>query len=134
MGKHLSNFSTIFHFIKMSLTILLHAQLLRPLLDPTIAPGLLRLHFHDCFVQRLSCADILALAARDAVHLVLTGRRDGRTSQSSQASNMPSPLDSNYGGKIRGLLGLRFDFEFPKAMIKLSNAEGEIRKVCSKFN
>ncbi|KAF1887347.1 hypothetical protein Lal_00040949, partial [Lupinus albus] len=128
----------------MSLTILLHAQLLRPLLDPTIAPGLLRLHFHDCFVQsffthnnnkpciynsysvivpitiystgssaersalpnlglrgfeRLSCADILALAARDAVHLVLTGRRDGRTSQSSQASNMPSPLDS-VSGKI----------------------------------
>ncbi|CAL0330502.1 unnamed protein product [Lupinus luteus] len=273
--------------------------------DPTIAPGLLRLHFHDCFVQgcdgsilivgssaernalpnlglrgfeviddaksqleaicpgAVSCADILALAARDAVDLsdgpsweVPTGRRDGRSSLSSQASNMPSPLDSvsvqkqkfaakglddhdlvtlvgahtigqtecrffsyrlynfttsgnadptmnlsllaqlealcpkngdglrrvvldkdsgakfdvnffknvgdgngvlesdqrlwedsstrrlvqSYGGKIRGLLGLRFDFEFPKAMIKLSSVEvksgveGEIRKVCSKFN
>ncbi|KAG4959796.1 hypothetical protein AAZX31_13G151400 [Glycine max] len=273
--------------------------------DLTIAPGLLRLHFHDCFVQGcdgsiliadssaeknalpniglrgfeviddaksqieaicpgiVSCADILALAARDAVDLsdgpswpVPTGRRDGRISLSSQASNMPSPLDSvsvqrqkfaakglddhdlvtlvgahtigqtecrffsyrlynfttsgsadptinvaflaqlqalcpkngdglrrvaldkdspakfdvsffknvrdgngvlesdqrlwedsatqsvvqNYAGNVRGFLGLRFDFEFPKAMIKLSSVEvkigtdGEIRKVCSKFN
>ncbi|XP_031252653.1 peroxidase 25 [Pistacia vera] len=273
--------------------------------DPTVAPGLLRLHFHDCFVQGcdgsvliagssaernalpnlglrgfeviddaktqlealcpgvVSCADILALAARDAVDLsdgpswkVPTGRRDGRVSSSSQASNLPSPLDSvavqrqkfaakglddhdlvtlvgahtigqtdclffryrlynftktgsadptinqsflaqlqtlcpnggdgskrvaldidsqtdfdvsffknirdgkgvlesdqrlwgdsvtrsvveNYAGTIRGLLGLRFDHEFPKAMIKMSSIEvktgrdGEIRKICSKFN
>ncbi|XXG47875.1 hypothetical protein AAC387_Pa02g2444 [Persea americana] len=116
------------------------AQLKR---DPTIAPGLLRLHFHDCFVQGcdgsvlisgssaernalpnlglrgfeviddaktqleslcpgvVSCADILAVAARDAVDLsngpswsVPTGRRDGRISLSSEASNLPSPLDS----------------------------------------
>lgn len=273
--------------------------------DPTIAPGLLRLHFHDCFVQGcdgsiliagssaersalpnlglrgfevidnaksqieaicpgvVSCADILALAARDAVDLsdgpswpVPTGRKDGRISLSSQASNLPSPLEpvsvhrqkfaakglndhdlvtllgahtigqtdcrffsyrlynftttgnadptinqaflaqlkaicpkngnglrrvaldkdspakfdvsffknvrdgngilesdqrlwedsatrrvvENYGGNFRGLLGLRFDFEFPKAMIKLSSVDvktgidGEIRKVCSRFN
>ncbi|XP_050128997.1 peroxidase 25-like [Malus sylvestris] len=273
--------------------------------DPTIAAGLLRLHFHDCFVQGcdgsvlikgassegnalpnqglkgfeviddakaqvealcpgvVSCADILALAARDSVDLsdgpswsVPTGRRDGRVSLSSQASNLPSPLDSvavqrqkfaakglddhdlvtlvgghtigethcqfiryrlynftatgnsdptinqaflaqlqalcpmngdgtkpvaldrgsqtkfdvsffknvkdgnavlesdqrlwgddatrkimqNYAGNIRGLLGFRFDFEFPKAMIKMGSIEvkigtqGEIRKVCSKFN
>ncbi|KAL3535862.1 hypothetical protein ACH5RR_004323 [Cinchona calisaya] len=273
--------------------------------DPTVAAGLLRLHFHDCFVQGcdgsiliagasaersalpntglrgfeviddaktqleascpgvVSCADILALAARDAVDLsggpswgVPTGRRDGRISSSSDASSLPSPLDSvavqrqkfaakglddhdlvtlvgghtigqtdciffryrlynftttgnadpsinqaflaqlqslcprngdgsrrvaldkdsqfkfdvsffknvrdgngilesdqrlwgdastrriveNYAGNIRGLLGLIFDFEFPKAMIKMSSIEvktggqGEIRKICSKFN
>lgn len=273
--------------------------------DPTVAAGLLRLHFHDCFVQGcdgsiliagssaernalpnlglrgfdvvdqaktqieavcpgvVSCADILALAARDAVDMsdgpswaVPTGRRDGRISSSSQAANLPSPADSidvqrrkfaakglddhdlvtlvgahtigqtdclffqyrlynftttgnpdpsinqgflsqiqalcpkdsdgsrrvaldidsqlkfdtslfknikdgkgvlesdqrlwgdgatrkvveNYAGSIRGFLGLRFDHEFPKAMIKMSSievkgdTEGEIRKMCSKFN
>ncbi|XP_027072835.1 peroxidase 25-like [Coffea arabica] len=274
--------------------------------DPTVAAGLLRLHFHDCFVQGcdgsiliagasaernalansglrgfeviddakkqlegscpgiVSCADILALAARDAVGLsggpswdVPTGRRDGRISSSSEVpNNLPSPLDpiavqrqkfaakglddrdlvtlvgahtigqadclffryrlynftatgnadpslnqaflaqlqslcprngdgsrrvaldkdsqfkfdvsffknvrdgngvlesdqrlwgdpstrrivENYAGNVRGLLGLRFDFEFPKAMIKMSSieaktgAQGEIRKICSKFN
>ncbi|KAA8535095.1 hypothetical protein F0562_030098 [Nyssa sinensis] len=273
--------------------------------DPTIAAGLLRLHFHDCFVQGcdgsvliagtsaernalpnlglrgfeviddsktqleaecpgvVSCADIVALAARDSVDLsngpswgVPTGRRDGRVSSSSETSNLPSPLDSvaaqrqkfsakglddhdlvtlvgahtigqtdcqffsyrlfnftttgsadptinqafiaqlqalcpkngdgtkrvaldkdsqlkfdvnffknvrdgngilesdqrlwgdaatrtivqNYAGSIRGLLGIRFDFEFPKAMIKMSSidvktgTQGEIRKICSKFN
>ncbi|KAJ4708266.1 Peroxidase [Melia azedarach] len=273
--------------------------------DATVAAGLLRLHFHDCFVQGcdgsvliagssaersalpnlglrgfeviddaktqvevscpgvVSCADILALAARDAVDLsdgpswqVPTGRRDGRISSASQASNLPSPLDSvavqrqrfaakglddhdlvtlvgahtigqtdcqffryrlynftttgnadptispsflsqlqtlcpkdgdgskrvaldinsqakfdvsffknvrdgkgilesdqrlwgdattrnivqNYAGTIRGLLGFRFDLEFPKAMIKMSSiqvktgSDGEIRKICSKFN
>ncbi|KAL2533110.1 Peroxidase superfamily protein [Abeliophyllum distichum] len=277
--------------------------------DPTVAAGLLRLHFHDCFVQGcdgsiliagasaektalpnlglrgfeviddaksqleslcpgvVSCADILALAARDAVDLVnisvevqvgvcLPGRRDGRISSSADASSLPSPLDSvptqrqkfaskglddhdlvtlvgahtigqtdciffryrlynftttgnsdpsinqvflaqlkstcpkdgdgsirvaldkdsqfkfdvnffknvrdgngilesdqrlwgdsstrrivqNYAGNIIGLLGFRFDFEFPKAMIKMSSIEvktgtqGEIRKICSKFN
>ncbi|KAL4589769.1 hypothetical protein LXL04_002679 [Taraxacum kok-saghyz] len=273
--------------------------------DPTVAAALLRLHFHDCFVEGcdgsilikggtaeitalpnlglrgfeviddaksqleslcpgvVSCADILALAARDSVDLssgpnwaVPTGRRDGRVSLASKASNLPSPLDSvdaqrqkfaakglddrdlvtlagahtigqtdcrffryrlynftttgnsdptlsqsaltdfrtncpkssdgtekvalhkdsqmkfdvnyfknvrdgngvlesdqrlwgdpttrgivqNYAGTIRGLLGLRFDFEFKKSMVKMSNIEvktgtqGEIRKICSKFN
>jgi peroxidase len=85
--------------------------------DPTLAPSLLRMHYHDCFVQgcdgsvmlrsrrgtaerdatpnrsmrgfdaierikarlemlcplTVSCADIIAMAARDAVHLVRTG-------------------------------------------------------------
>ncbi|KAC9910473.1 hypothetical protein R6Q59_021045 [Mikania micrantha] len=273
--------------------------------DPTVAAGLLRLHFHDCFVEGcdgsilikgssaeinalpnlglrgfeviddaktqleslcpgvVSCADILALAARDSVDLsdgpnwaVPTGRRDGRVSLASKASNLPSPLDSvdtqrnkfaakglddqdlvtlsgahtigqtecrffryrlynftttgnsdpslsqsaltqfqnmcpktsagtervaldkdsqlkfdvnyfknvrdgygvlesdqrlwgdptthdivkNYAGTFRGLLGLRFDYEFKKSMIKMSSievktgTEGEIRKICSKFN
>lgn len=112
--------------------------------DPTIAPGLLRMHFHDCFVRGcdgsiliegsnteqtaipnsnlrgfdviqnaktqldsicpgvVSCADILALAARDSVVLtgarswpVPTGRRDGRVSLASEVGpNIPAFTDS----------------------------------------
>ncbi|KAL1204070.1 Peroxidase 71 [Cardamine amara subsp. amara] len=111
--------------------------------NPRIAPGILRMHFHDCFVQGcdgsvlisgsntertavpnlnlrgfevidnaktqleaacpgvVSCADILALAARDTVVLtrglgwaVPTGRRDGRVSLASNANNLPGPGDS----------------------------------------
>ncbi|KAK4799827.1 hypothetical protein SAY86_025192 [Trapa natans] len=111
--------------------------------DPAVAPGLLRMHFHDCFVQGcdgsvlldgpasertapanrnlrgfeviddaktqleaacpgvVSCADILALATRDAVVLtngpswaVPTGRRDGRRSQATDAANLPGFTDS----------------------------------------
>lgn len=46
----------------------------------------------------------------------------------------------NYAGGIVGLLGLRFDFEFPKSMIKMSSigvktgSQGEVRRICSKFN
>lgn len=111
--------------------------------DSSIAPGLLRMHFHDCFVNGcdasilidgantektagpnlllrgydviadaktqleaecpgvVSCADILALAARDSVVLtkgltwpVPTGRRDGRVSLASDTSNLPGFTDS----------------------------------------
>ncbi|AES63438.1 putative peroxidase [Medicago truncatula] len=111
--------------------------------DSSLAPGLLRMHFHDCFVQGcdasvlvagsgtektafpnlglrgfeviedaktkleaacpgvVSCADIVALAARDSVVLsgglswqVPTGRRDGRVSQASDVNNLPAPGDS----------------------------------------
>ncbi|XP_031503732.1 peroxidase 43 [Nymphaea colorata] len=111
--------------------------------DKTIAASLLRLHFHDCFVQGcdgsilidgptaekrsgphagvrgyeliegvksqleqmcpgvVSCSDIVAMAARDAIALsggprydVETGRRDGRVSAISDASIMPDVDDS----------------------------------------
>ncbi|KAL4197529.1 hypothetical protein AMTRI_Chr04g251600 [Amborella trichopoda] len=111
--------------------------------DPSVAPALLRMHFHDCFVQGcdasvlingpsaernalpnlslrgfeviddakahleaacpgvVSCADILALAARDSVDLtkglswsVPLGRRDGLVSAASDASNLPGFTDS----------------------------------------
>ncbi|CAN8251696.1 unnamed protein product [Cochlearia groenlandica] len=109
--------------------------------NPANAPGLLRMHFHDCFVrgcdgsvlldgnssertagpnrslrgfevieeakalleeacpETVSCADILTLAARDAVVLtgglswrVPLGRLDGRISQASDV-NLPGPFD-----------------------------------------
>ncbi|KAL3515573.1 hypothetical protein ACH5RR_022475 [Cinchona calisaya] len=112
--------------------------------NQNVAPHLLRLHFHDCFVQGcegsiliknsptaekeafghqglqgfdviekakaqleaacpgvVSCADIVALAARDAIVLangpsyqVETGRRDGMVSDKSLADNMPDVTDS----------------------------------------
>ncbi|KAI3464613.1 hypothetical protein Pfo_021276 [Paulownia fortunei] len=113
------------------------------LADPRTPPVLLRLHFHDCFVEGcdgsvlinrtqsernafehqglqgfeqikkakeeleaqcpgvVSCADIVAIAARDAVALaggpvyeVETGRRDGRVSNESLADDMPDVNDS----------------------------------------
>ncbi|XP_006648187.2 peroxidase 64 [Oryza brachyantha] len=115
--------------------------------DRTVPAGLLRLHFHDCFVRGcdgsvlldssgnisaekdgppnaslhafyvidnakaavealcpgvVSCADILALAARDAVALsggpswvVPVGRRDGRVSLASETTTaLPGPTAS----------------------------------------
>ncbi|XP_076887707.1 peroxidase N1-like [Bidens hawaiensis] len=111
--------------------------------DPTIAAGVLRIFFHDCFVHGcdgsvlldgpssektappnlplrgfevidaaksqlettcpgvVSCADISALAARDAVVLaggidwqVPLGRRDGLVSQASDTVNLPAFNDS----------------------------------------
>ncbi|KAG0620227.1 hypothetical protein M758_4G199700 [Ceratodon purpureus] len=126
------------------------ADPLQPDVGPNVAPDLLRLHFHDCFVQGcdasvllagagtemtaapnarlegfgfvdeiktaleaacpgvVSCADLLAFAARDAVWLtaplankaladyaVPAGRRDGLTSPANLAvRNLPTPTMS----------------------------------------
>ncbi|KAJ7297846.1 hypothetical protein O6H91_14G060400 [Diphasiastrum complanatum] len=54
---------------------------------------------------KVSCADIIALATRDAVFLangphwdVLTGRRDGRISLQADAENLPGPSDTAQQG------------------------------------
>ncbi|BBN10353.1 peroxidase [Marchantia polymorpha subsp. ruderalis] len=116
--------------------------------DRTLAPALLRLHFHDCFVRgcdgsvlldtvngekvaagninslrgfeviddvktklealcpgRMSCADILSLAARDAMvqmagpilnWTVPLGRRDGVSSFASEANSALPPPFANF--------------------------------------
>ncbi|KAJ6818819.1 peroxidase 47-like [Iris pallida] len=112
--------------------------------DPTPAAGLLRMHFHDCFVEGcdgsilidstkdntaekdspanlslrgyeiidrvkeavesmcpgvVSCADILAMAARDAVFFaggpvydIPKGRKDGRRSRIEDTIKLPAPV------------------------------------------
>ncbi|KAF0900443.1 hypothetical protein E2562_031864 [Oryza meyeriana var. granulata] len=106
--------------------------------DPRMAASLLRLHFHDCFVngcdgsvllddkpffvgekmagpnanslrgfevidaikvelekaceETVSCADVLAIAARDSVVAVEVGRKDSRTASLQGANtNLPAP-------------------------------------------
>ena len=45
-----------------------------------------------------------------------------------------------YAGNVRGLFGLRFAYEFPKAMVSLGSVavktgrQGEIRRKCSRIN
>ncbi|TQD71185.1 hypothetical protein C1H46_043279 [Malus baccata] len=120
--------------------------------NSTMAPKLLRMHYHDCFVRGcdasllldstsgnpaekeaiqnsnirgyevideiktrleeecpgiVSCADIVALVARDAVsYQVLTGRKDGKVSLSSEASiNLPS-AGANFTTLYQQFIGL----------------------------
>ncbi|RWW55922.1 hypothetical protein BHE74_00037403 [Ensete ventricosum] len=79
---------------------------------PSLAGPLLRIHFHDCFAKLekacpgvVSCADILALVARDVVVLLMaifpqskgpywpvpTGRRDGFASIANETKQLPPP-------------------------------------------
>lgn len=117
--------------------------------DPTLAGPLLRMHFHDCFIQGcdasilidstkdntaekdspanlslrgyeilddikekleqqcpgiVSCADIVAMAARDVVFFsggpvydIPKGRKDGRRSKIEDTINLPSPFLNSSG-------------------------------------
>ncbi|KAK6158753.1 hypothetical protein DH2020_006067 [Rehmannia glutinosa] len=149
-------------------------------LDPTVPGKLLRLFFHDCFVEgcdasvllqgngtersdpankslggfsvidsakrvleifcpeTVSCADILALAARDAVEFaggpniqIPTGRKDGRNS--TAVNVRPNIIDTSFTldemAKIFSAKGLSMD-----DLVILSGAHTIGRSHCSSFN
>ncbi|XAR60449.1 Peroxidase [Bertholletia excelsa] len=149
--------------------------------DPTLAAGLIRMHFHDCFIQgcdasilldstkdntaekdspanlslrgyeiidqakgeleeqcpgAVSCADILAMAARDAVFFaggpvydIAKGRKDGRRSKIEDTINLPSPfLNSSELVRMFGQHGFS-----AQEMVALSGAHTLGVARCSSF-
>ncbi|KAL3336144.1 hypothetical protein AABB24_032066 [Solanum stoloniferum] len=149
--------------------------------DPTLAAALVRMHFHDCFVQGcdasvlidstkdntaekdspanlslrgyeiidevkeqleiqcprvVSCADILAMAARDAVFFaggpvydIPKGRKDGTRSRIEDAINLPPPpLNSSELIRLFGQRGFT-----AQEMVALSGAHTLGVASCSSF-
>jgi len=150
--------------------------------DSGIAAGLIRLHFHDCFVrgcdasalltsanntaerdappnnpslhgfqvidaakaaveqscpQTVSCADIVAFAARDSINLtgnlpyqVPSGRRDGNVSLDTEAnSNLPAPT-FNASQLVASFAAKNLTDE---EMVILSGAHTVGRSFCTSF-
>ncbi|XP_062208421.1 peroxidase 1-like [Phragmites australis] len=152
--------------------------------DASIAAGLIRLHFHDCFVRGcdasvlltvnpgggktereaapnnpslrgfdvidaakatveqscpriVSCADIVAFAARDSINLagsvsyqVPAGRRDGRVSNESEA-NLNLPLPSSTAKVLTDKFAAKN--LTVEEMVILSGAHTVGRSFCSSF-
>lgn len=149
--------------------------------DPTLAGPLLRMHFHDCWIQGcdasilidsskdnkaekdspanlslrgyevidevkeelerqcpgvVSCADIVAMAARDVVFLsggpiydIPKGRKDGRRSKIEDTINLPFPtFNSSQLIKVFGQRGFT-----PQEMVSLSGAHTLGVARCSSF-
>ncbi|RCU61451.1 hypothetical protein SETIT_J003200v2 [Setaria italica] len=149
--------------------------------SPDLAAALLRLHYHDCFVQgcdasvlldstpnntaerdakpngslrgfdvvarvkdrleqacpgTVSCADILALMARDAVSLakgpswpVALGRRDGRISSAGSCGELP-PLHGDVGLMVQAFAAKGLDL---KDLVVLSGAHTLGKAHCSSY-
>ncbi|TKY45014.1 Peroxidase 47 [Spatholobus suberectus] len=149
--------------------------------DPTLAAGLVRMHFHDCFIEGcdgsvlidstkdntaekdspanlslrgyeviddikeelekqcpevVSCADILAMAARDAVFCaggpvydIPKGRKDGTRSKIEDTINLPAPIfNASELVKMFGQHGFS-----AKEMVALSGAHTLGVARCSSF-
>ncbi|KAI8536538.1 hypothetical protein RHMOL_Rhmol10G0265100 [Rhododendron molle] len=149
--------------------------------DPTLAAGLVRMHFHDCFIEGcdasvlldstkdntaekdspanlslrgyeiiddakdqleqqcpgvVSCADIIAMAARDAVFFaggpvydIPKGRKDGRRSKIQDTINLPPPsLNSSELIRLFGQHGFS-----AQEMVALSGAHTLGVARCSSF-
>ncbi|KAF7096530.1 hypothetical protein CFC21_098462 [Triticum aestivum] len=152
--------------------------------NPGVAAGLIRLHFHDCFVEgcdssvllsvnpgggttereaapnnpslrgfavvdaaraaleqscprTVSCADILAFAARDSVNItgsnafyqVPSGRRDGNLSTDTGAFTLPGP-NLTADGLVRGFADRNLTAE---DMVVLSGSHTLGRSHCNSF-